>query len=202
MNFLAHLLLAGDDDGLLLGAMLGDFIHGNPENSNLPAATRRGVLLHRFIDQYIDSLQEVIQLREQFPPAFRRYGGIIIDLAFDHELAMRWDEFSAIPLSQFDRGVRDMLARHAGELPEELKRFMRYADQRGLFARYRDEDEILFSLKGIGTRLSRPNPLHKVGDIWESMKPGFQRCFDQAFPRVQAAVTDWLATARVETAGP
>ena len=25
MNFLAHLVLAGDDDGLRLGAMLGDF---------------------------------------------------------------------------------------------------------------------------------------------------------------------------------
>ena len=73
MNFLAHLLLAGDDTGLRLGAMLGDFVHGNPVNSNLPAATRKGVLLHRFIDQYFDSLPEVAQLREQFPAKFRRY---------------------------------------------------------------------------------------------------------------------------------
>lgn len=196
MNFLAHLFLAGDDDGLLIGAMLGDFIHGNPENSNLPAATRRGVLLHRFIDQYIDSLPEVIQLREQFPAAFRRYGGIIIDLAFDHELANRWDEFSTVPLVEFDRRVREMLARHAGEVPDELTRFMDYADQRGLFARYREENEILYSLKGIGTRLSRPNPLHEAGEIWETMRPGFQRCFEQAFPKVRAAVAGWLATPR------
>jgi acyl carrier protein phosphodiesterase len=28
MNFLAHLLHAGDDEGLRLGAMLGDFVRG------------------------------------------------------------------------------------------------------------------------------------------------------------------------------
>ncbi|MGH8035023.1 MAG: ACP phosphodiesterase [Lysobacterales bacterium] len=201
MNFLAHLLLAGDDDGLRLGAMLGDFIHGNPDNSNLSAATRKGVQLHRFIDQYIDSLPEVVQLRQQFPVRFRRYGGIIIDLAFDHELALRWDEFSSLSLSEFDEGIRGLLARHEEELPEELKRFMRYADQRGLFANYRNEDEILFSLKGIGKRLSRPNPLHQVADIWEDMKPGFRQCFGTAFPHVQAAVDGWLAEAHVGVAG-
>lgn len=195
MNFLAHLLLAGDDDGLRLGAMLGDFVHGNPENSDWPVAIRKGILLHRFIDQTIDSLPEVVQLRESFPRRFRRYGGIIIDLAFDHELALRWDEYSATPLLQFDEEIRATLARHADELPDELKEFMRYADRRGLFASYRSEAEILFSLKGIGTRLSRPNPLHQVAEIWDEMKPRFRSCFESVFPQVQAAVTPWLAAA-------
>lgn len=201
MNFLAHLLLAGDDDGLRLGAMLGDFVHGNPDNSDWPHAIRRGILLHRFIDQYFDSLPDIVQLREQFPPRFRRYGGIIIDLAFDHELALRWGEFSAVPLSRFDEEIRALLARHADELPDKLKQFMRYADRRGLFASYSDEDEILFSLKGVGTRLSRANPLHRVIEIWENMKPGFKSSFGLVFPQVQTAVAAWLATPRAETTG-
>ena len=71
-NFLAHLYLAGDDDGLLLGAMLGDFVRGGMDDSKLPPAVQRGILLHRFIDQYLDRLPELVKLRQQFEPPFRR----------------------------------------------------------------------------------------------------------------------------------
>lgn len=192
MNFLAHLLLAGNDDGLRLGAMLGDFIRGNLDPASAPGIAHRGILLHRHIDQHIDSLPEVALLREQFEPPFRRYSGIIIDLAFDHELALRWDDYSGIALEQFDLEIRQLLARFDSVLPEDLKRFMRYADRRGLFASYRDEEEILFSLQGLGTRLSRPNPLDRVGEIWENLKPTLSQGFVTVFPLVQQAVAEWL----------
>jgi acyl carrier protein phosphodiesterase len=192
MNFLAHLLLAGDDEGLRLGAMLGDFVRGNPRGLNLSAATHKGILLHRFIDQHIDALPDVARLREHFQPPFRRYAGIIIDLAFDHELALRWSEYSNCPLLQFDADVRELLARHQEVLPEGLHAFMRYADQRGLFAAYREEEEMLFSLHGLGRRLSRSNPLHRVGEIWQDVKPALSQGFSNVFPKVQQGVTAWL----------
>jgi acyl carrier protein phosphodiesterase len=192
MNFLAHLLLAGDDEGLRLGAMLGDFVRGNPRSLSLPAEIHQGILLHRFIDQRVDSLPEVAHLRTQFLPPFRRYAGIIIDLAFDHELALRWAEYSNCALEQFDSEVRELLARHQEILPKELQAFMRYADTRGLFANYREESEILFSLRGLGRRLSRPNPLHRVGEIWHELKPALSGRFASVFPRVQQGVAAWL----------
>ena len=71
----------------------------------------------------------------------------------------------------------------------------RSADRRGLFAAYRDEEEILFSLKGVGTRLSKPNPLHRVGEIWPELHPWCSECFSRVFPRVQDHVAEWVATA-------
>jgi len=192
MNFLAHLYLAGDDEGLRLGAMLGDFIRGGLEDSNLPVPALQGIKLHRHIDQFIDALPEVAELRTLFSQPFRRYSGIIIDLAMDHELARRWDEFSAVPLKEFDRQVRSMLARHQGTVPDDLARFMNYADRRGLFASYRNQEEILFSLRGIGKRLSRSNPLHRVDEIWETVEPPMSQAFEQVFPKVQESVADWL----------
>ncbi len=196
MNFLAHLWLAGDDEGLRLGAMLGDFIRGTPEglaeSGDIPAAVHRGILLHRFIDQYVDGLPEVARLREDFPSPFRRYSGIILDLAFDHELARRWDEYSTVPLETFDRNVRDMLARRTDLVPADLERFMRYADRRGLFAAYRDEQEIMHSLRGIGHRLSRPNPLHRVSEIWPELRAGIGAGFDTVFALVRLGVVEWL----------
>lgn len=192
MNFLAHLWLAGDDEGLRLGAMLGDFLRGTPDRLGLPPAIERGILLHRFIDQHVDGLPEVVKLREAFPAPFRRYGGIVLDLAFDHELARRWTEFADDPLETFDHDVRRLLDRNDSLVPEDLRRFMHYADRRGLFAAYREEAEILHSLRGIGRRLSRPNPLHRVDEVWSTLRPAFRSGFEVAFPKVQAGVTAWL----------
>ena len=193
MNFLAHLWLAGDDEGLRLGALLGDFIRGNLRDKGLPGPVLVGIAMHRHVDQFVDGLPDVGALRTGFLPPFRRYAGIIIDLAFDHELANRWDAYSSVSLEQFDLDLRDLLTRHDALLPEELRRLMRYADRRGLFAAYRDESEVLNSLAGIGGRLSRPNPLHRVGEIWPGMRPLFSTAFERVFPQVQQSVADWRA---------
>ncbi len=192
MNFLAHLLLAGDDEGLRLGGMLGDFVRGNEALSRYNEATRLGIRLHRHIDASTDALPAVSDLLASLQPPFRRYGGIIIDLAFDHELAKRWDDYSEISLKEFDLGVRELLARHDHLVPGQLRGFMRYADRRGLFATYREESEILHSLLGVGQRLSRPNPLHRVDEIWSDFQPAVAACFSPVFSEIQSDVSDWL----------
>jgi len=192
MNFLAHLWLANGDEGLRLGAMLGDFIRGGMDSNELPVAVQKGIQLHRFIDQYLDGLPEMAELRQRFEPPFRRYAGIITDLAFDHQLARHWSEYSTISLQQFDMEVRELLAQHEKLLPEDLKGFMRYADRRGLFAAYQDKNEILYSLAGLGRRLSRPNPLHQVDEIWDGLQDDITLAFERVFPQVRRAVSDWI----------
>lgn len=192
MNFLAHLVLAGDDEELRLGALLGDFIRGSRTLDRFDPGVARGIRLHRHIDAFTDSLAEAARLRARFPGEFRRYAGIVLDLAFDHELARRWAEYSPVPLETFDCEVRAVLARHDALVPAELQRFMAYADRRGLFAAYRSEAEILYSLEGVGRRLSRPNPLHRVGEIWGDVGPLVAGAFGPVFAQVQSEVADWL----------
>jgi len=192
MNFLAHLQLAGDDDGLRLGALLGDFTKGRRALKKYPGPVQKGIELHRFIDSKTDEQEAVVALRRHIRKPFRRYAGIIIDLAMDHELACRWDRYSDISLQAFDTGVRELLARNDELIPRRLEAFMAYADGRGLFAAYQDEEEVLRSLSGVGRRFLRPNPLHRVREIWAELRPGFGRCFEAAYPEVQSRVADWL----------
>ena len=192
MNFLAHLLLAGDDEGLRLGAKLGDFVRGRQALAQFDDDIQLGIMLHRHIDAYTDSLPGVSELRSWFVPPFRRYGGIIIDLALDYELAQRWKDYSEVSLEDFDQGVREMLARHQKQLPGRLNGFMRYADRRGLFAAYREESEILYSLRGVGRRLSRPNPLHRVHEVWGDFEPLVSARFEPVFEEIQSDAVRWL----------
>ncbi|NND43886.1 MAG: DUF479 domain-containing protein [Xanthomonadales bacterium] len=188
MNFLAHLHLARGDDELMLGALLGDFVRGRRELWSWPAGIRNGIRLHRKIDRFTDHSRQVKSLRAEFGQPFRRYCGIIIDLAFDHELARNWHLYSTIPLVEFDRQVRAVLAPFEEQLPERLLRFMAYADRRGLFEAYRDEDEMLFSLAGIGTRLTRENPLHRAGEIWPDIRPAIRESCASFYPEAQSRV--------------
>jgi acyl carrier protein phosphodiesterase len=199
MNFLAHLVLAGDDEGLRLGALLGDFVRGRLELVSYPGHIRLGIKLHRHTDQFFDSLPDVVNLRRNFPARFRRYSGIVIDLAYDHELARRWANYSSQSLEHFDREIYQLLARNDRLLPDRLRRFMGYAGRRGLFAAYREKSEILHSLTGVGSRLSRPNPLHRVEEIWDELAPQFSVSFESVFLQVQSDVSNWLKSRSTTT---
>lgn len=191
MNFLAHLCLANGDSGLMLGGMFGDFVRGRRALRAYPEMIRQGIVLHRYIDRRTDHSPVVKKLRTRFPRDFRRYAGIIIDLAFDHELARNWWRYMPGSLERFDLEVRDLLHDNRELVPEGLTSFMRYADRHGLFTAYRDEDVTLYALAGVGTRLSRPNPLHRVAEIWPDLAPEFKSSFRQLFPIIQSEVLDW-----------
>ena len=199
MNFLAHLCLASGDDGLMLGGLIGDFVRGSQALKAYPENIREGILLHRFIDKTTDQSAHVKELRTKFPREFRRYAGIVIDLAFDHELALNWWRYMPGSLERFDMEVRDLLRDYSGVIPEQLTLFMRYADRHGLFAAYRDKDVTLYALAGMGTRLSRANPLHRVSEIWPSLAPEFHKAFREFFPQIQADVIQWRSSRSTTT---
>ncbi len=199
MNYLAHAFLARQDEGLLLGGLMGDHVRGLRALRIYPAAIRRGIRLHRYIDRITDQHEEIRTLLRRFPRPFRRYAGIIVDLAFDHELARDWGHWCAVPLLDFDREVRAVLARHAKWVPPGLSRFIAYADQRGLLASYADEQEMLRSLAGVGKRLRRSNPLHQVDEIWPQLKAPCRDTFRRVFPLLQSDVEDWIKRTSIST---
>lgn len=192
MNYLAHAFLARKDDDLLLGGLLGDHVRGLVALRRFPPGIRLGIRLHRFIDKTTDGHAQVRSLLREFPKPFRRYAGIIVDMAFDHELARHWSRYSDVPLEDFDRHIRALLADHAALVPGPLERFMRYADGRGLFAAYRSEDEILHSLAGVGRRLRRANPLDRVAEIWPVVREPCALTFSAVFPLIQLDVDGWV----------
>ena len=113
MNFLAHLCLANGDSGLMMGGLFGDFVRGRRALRAFPEPVRQGIVLHRYIDKCYGSVTGHKKATAQFPREFRRYAGIIIDLAFDHELAINWWRYMPGSLERFDLEVRDLLRDNA-----------------------------------------------------------------------------------------
>ena len=157
MNYLAHFHLSYGDDQLLLGALLGDYIKG-PLRGRLDPGLERGIWLHRKIDAFTDRHPPLRELQLDFAPPFRRYGGIMTDVVFDHFLSLHWRDFHHRPLHQFTGEVYRLL--DARPLPhtdarQQAERLVRY-DVLGSFHHW---DTVEAALARIHTRLSRDNPL-------------------------------------------
>ncbi|WP_049623913.1 ACP phosphodiesterase [Frateuria defendens] len=191
MNHLAHALLAGDDDALRLGGMLGDFVRGAPDPA-LPPGVARGIRLHRAIDVFTDAHPEVAAARVLLPPPYRRYAGILLDMWFDHCLARDFGRWSAQPLPAFSAELRALLHRHAALLPPALRRFLAYMDANDLPAGYADPAVLARALAGLGSRLSRANPLAGALPVLEARSAALQERFEAFFPALQAFARAWI----------
>ena len=193
MNHLAHALLAGPDDALRLGGVLGDFVRGRPD-PRLPPGVRRGIALHRAIDGYTDLHPEVLAARALFEPPYRRYAGIALDMWFDHCLARRFAQWSSQPLPLFSSELRALLDRHEVLLPMPARRFLAYMQANDLPAAYADPHMLARALAGIGGRLRRDNPLDRMLPVLQALDRQLQAHFAQFFPQLRQFAQAWVAT--------
>ena len=102
MNYLAHLFLSEDIPEGRIGNFLGDFVKTSPLDQ-YPLLMRRGIALHHKIDLYTDTHSVVHTSIKRITPDRRRYAGVLIDVFYDHFLAVHWSQYSAIPLHDFAR---------------------------------------------------------------------------------------------------
>jgi acyl carrier protein phosphodiesterase len=192
VNHLAHVLLAGGDDELRLGGVLGDFVRGTPDPA-LPVGVREGIALHRAIDGYTDRHAEVLAARALFPPPYRRYAGIALDMWFDHCLARDFARWSPVPLAVFSGELRALLIRQQAWLPEAAHRFVRYMQANDLPAAYAEPEVLGRALAGIGQRLQRDNPLGRMLPLLRELDEPLQARFDAFFPQLQRFARVWTA---------
>jgi acyl carrier protein phosphodiesterase len=192
MNVLAHALLAGNDAGLRLGGVMGDFVRGTPADA-LPPRVRDGIYLHRAIDGYTDTHPLVREAREAMPPPFRRYAGIFLDVWFDHCLARDFTRYEATPLQVFSDDLRAELHAAGAMLPDGLKRFLSYMDANGLPAGYAELDRVAAALAGLSRRLSRANPVAESVPLLVEHDAMLRDVFAAFFPQLQSFAAGWIA---------
>lgn len=195
MNFLAHFHLAWPEEGLILGALEGDFYKG-PLQGDLPRDIERGVVLHRAIDAYTDRHDQVAQLRRALPPRLRRYAGILIDLSFDHVLARHWQDFSDLPLREFNTTVYTTLHAQGALLSPAARAMSQRLQDHDILHLYREWRTVTASAQRIGERFTRGNPFADLADELTPLVSDIERAFLAFYPELQAFATDHIHAMR------
>jgi acyl carrier protein phosphodiesterase len=120
VNYLVHFFLAGDDDELRLGNLLGDFVKGRVErfeHQGLTERLRTGIQMHRTIDAFSDRHPAVHRSKRILTSDYGRLSGVIVDVFYDHVLARRWTEHHPRPLSVYAQDVYRTLVANLHRLP-------------------------------------------------------------------------------------
>lgn len=189
MNFLAHLALSGEEPEILVGNLMGDFVKGRLEG-RFPPGIRQGIELHRKIDSFAGQNELFIRSKQRIDARFGLYRGVLVDLYYDHFLAVNWQDYGLLPLQQFIDNASAILEEHREMLPERLQ--LRLVE---LFSdwlpSYRELDGIDRVLKRMAARLKRANPL---GDGVSELKSNYgalEEDFRKFFPQLWAYAADF-----------
>lgn len=200
MNFLAHLYLADDNDDALIGNLLGDFVKGDPAG-RYNAAITKGIMLHRNVDTFADSHTVTRMSRNRFSVARRRFAGVIVDVCYDHFLALHWNRYSDVTLDAFARNVYDVLGANRPILPERLKRILGLMVSEDWLGGYVRIGRVGTTLDRIAGRLSRGDQFKGAIVEVEANYGHLERDFSTFFPELIAfALQNKIASAAVEGA--
>lgn len=123
MNYLSHLYLSGPSDGVKLGNFIGDYVKGN-RFSLYPPEIRKGILLHRQIDSFMDEHPLSHASAELFRARYTRFSRVIIDVVYDHYLAKNWDKYSDQSLHDFVNEVHKLFITNYFILPPQVRQFL------------------------------------------------------------------------------
>jgi len=157
VNFLVHMLLSGEDEQLLVGNFMGDFVKGRLED-RFPEGIRKGIELHRRIDTFASQNPHFRCSRQRISPDYGLYRGVLVDLFYDHLLASAWDEWTDEPFDRFLTRTRRAAERQHSFIPPNMQKVLPVIFGE-LLPSYVSVEGIAAALGRMSRRISRPNPL-------------------------------------------
>ncbi len=187
MNFLAHIYLSGNSEGLIIGNYIADAVKGK-QLDLFHSEITKGIILHRKIDTYTDTHAIVEKSKARLRPVYRKYASVIIDILYDHYLAVNWKNYSDIPLFEYSKNIYGLIKKHEHILPEKSKLFMQYMIKNDILNAYSNLNGIEKVLKGMAQRTSFESNMNlSIKEIKEYYLL-FEEEFYQFFPDIQQYV--------------
>lgn len=192
MNFLAHAYLSGEDKNILLGNFIGDFIKGRQALSKFDPAIIRGVELHRAIDDFTDSHPIVHVSKDRLRAAYRHYSAVIVDVFYDHFLAINWSQYHRETLEEFVEETYRSIEGFAPILPTAFKRMFPYMRNGNWLVNYREISGVHGALSGMASRTPYVSKMEEASNDLRKYYDEFNSEFQSFFPQLKSFCENWL----------
>ena len=146
--------------------MVGNFFADQARGKQwelLPEGIGRGVLLHRQMDSWTDQHPEILAAKRLLPNEAGLFRGVFIDVFVDHFVARRFEEWHGEPLAAYVKRIQPILLAgaksHFPKAVPMIKALKRY----DWLNQYAHDHGISTTLKQMGRRFPKANPLHQGG---------------------------------------
>lgn len=195
MNFLAHILLSGDREGIIMGNFVGDFIKGKlslEKTHNWVPDYLLGLQLHRFIDTYTDTHPVVRQTKKVLSKAHPRVAGVVLDIYFDFFLANHFEEYAKESLSDFVKNTYEVILRNEEQIPEAMKPMAEAMIRHNWLGHYKEISGIKRSFDGLSHRFAFLKGIEGAEKELLRNMSTYEAAFLEFFPLLQAAATNFI----------
>jgi acyl carrier protein phosphodiesterase len=193
MNFLAHLYLSGNDPLVRLGNFIGDFVKGRDLVDRYEPAIVKGIELHRLIDEFTDQHAIVKQSKMRLRPKYRHYAPVIVDIYYDHFLAVNWHLYHADLLPDFAEECYDSIYKSEPILPEQVKWMLPHMIKGNWLVNYGKVEGIQRALSGMTRRSKFDSKMNEAVVELENFYKEFDAEFQEFFPLLKKEADRFLS---------
>ena len=185
MNFLAHLYLSGQSHSIKVGNFIGDFVKGKAY-LNYPPDVQKGILLHRSIDMFTDSskLAAILNSRKRLSIRYRLYSYVIVDIFYDHFLAIHWNRYSVLTFDDYITNCYTILKQNRIFLPQKVQNFLPRMIAANRLKSYGEIDGIANALRLMSKYTSLPDETDFAIKTLKTNYQHFSNEFNDFFPTV------------------
>jgi acyl carrier protein phosphodiesterase len=191
MNYLAHAYLSFNRPGILVGNMISDFVKGK-KKYDYPEEIQQGIALHREIDRFTDTHFATKEAKEIFRPAYRLYAGALIDVVYDHFLALDEDEFTDEGLKAFTINTYAVLDQFTDHFPEKFNEMYPYMKTHNWLYNYRYRQGIEKSLGGVVRRAKYLEESATAYFLFNEHYETLKNLYQLFFPAVKLTAVNFL----------
>lgn len=184
MNFLAHIVLSGDNEDLQVGNFIGDFVKG-AQIYDYPPDIQKGVAIHRAIDDYTDSHEVVLKSKKRLRDKYHHYAPVIVDLYYDHLLAKNWGTFISQDLLPFTLDFYQKIKNYHTILPRPVKTMLVSMESENWLYNYRTMEGINQALNGMARRTRFESKMEEAATTLQEYYSAFEEEFLEFFPQLQ-----------------
>lgn len=151
----------------------------------LPPAMRQGVQIHRSIDAFTDSHPLVKETSRTLSPDFGRYAPVVLDIYFDHFLAIGWQRYGKGDLNSFAQWVYRTLLTHYTLLPPRSRRILPWMVAQNWLAGYANLRDLQRVFNGMNRRASFASGMDKAVDVLLQHYNELEATFADFWPQLQ-----------------
>ncbi|MCU0325300.1 MAG: acyl carrier protein phosphodiesterase [Spirosomaceae bacterium] len=195
MNYLAHLFLSGDEEEVIVGNMMEDFIVGtieHPRNQHLSERIKVGIELHRLIDVFMDTHDSVKSCKSVLYPKYHKYSSVIIDVFFDHFLAKYWEKYTKEDFKYFRGRIYEAFENHWEILPKPMQPTIESMIHHDWLKNYSEFWGIERALQNVSKRAKHDSGMENaVVDLKQNYEL-IQRSFEDFFPKMMNECSNFL----------
>jgi acyl carrier protein phosphodiesterase len=188
MNYLAHLYLSGNNHEIMIGNFIADHVKGK-QIELFDEEIVKGIKLHRLIDEFTDTHKVVEQSKIRLRSEFGKYSPVIVDVFYDHYLAIKWEQYHHEDLSLYADNFYTLLNNNHHRLPIRTQQMIQYMIPQNWLVNYQSIAGIDKTLTGMSKRTKFESKMDVAAIYLDRYYSEFENEFNEYFEELRTYVS-------------